>query len=104
MTVTTDNLTDLARGLLNARRVELGAKPRSKAAAVTHAYFEGMCDAAYRLGIGMSPAHVFMTVVEVMALELDNPRPAYESYRNTAQKQFDAAQAAALAARLNEMM
>jgi hypothetical protein len=89
------DLTNLATGLLNRyRAVGLASGPKAREIALAH--FKGMCDAAYRLGLGMTPDAVFLAVLDTITSS--DPRPAFSATgSNEALKAYDAEQAASLA-------
>ena len=90
----------LAAGLLHKHRaIDLADGPKARQIAAAH--FNGMCDAANRLGIGMTPDAVHLAVLDVVRSA--EPRPAYNPTDTTALKAYDAEQAAFLANVLRDL-
>lgn len=92
-------LVRLSRGLL-ASMYAIHEADGPKARQVATARFGGMCDAAHRLGIGMTPDHVHLTTQDVFAT--GGARPAGGAFPGH-RKAFDAAQAERLADLLRDI-
>jgi hypothetical protein len=60
------DLHKLARGLLAAHRELYSTTPRTKNHAVAAARLDGMCDAAYAMGIGGTPTGVRLATKDVL--------------------------------------
>lgn len=69
---------ELAKGLLIAHR-NVSAAETAPARKVAVAHLDGMCDAAHRLGLGMTPTAVRVAVAEVLRSAGTRPAPNLSS-------------------------
>lgn len=94
------NLIPLASVLLHRHRT-IEAAERPIDVKVAQAAFNGACVAAHAMGVGHTPTHVEMTVLEVVRAA--DPRPEYRTVNNEAQHAYDRALARTLAAAMVEI-
>jgi len=103
-TLPTEALVTLARGLLRAYRTLEDTVGRPKDRQIAKAHLNGMCDAAHRIGIGMTPDAVYLATMDATRESPARPTPAVTSPRMMADvKDHDAAQAERLAVMLDNL-